>query len=49
VTLSAIKSKFSRLMELVNNHDLKALHGIFWQSPSALANIKRSSDLALAK
>ena len=35
-TLSAIKSKFSRLMELANNHDFKALHGMFWQSPSTL-------------
>jgi len=35
-TLSAIKSKFGRLMELANNHDFKALHGMFWQSPSTL-------------
>jgi hypothetical protein len=35
-TLSAIKSDFGRLMELANNHDFKALHGMFWQSPSAL-------------
>jgi hypothetical protein len=35
-TLSAIKSKFGRLMELANNHDFEALHGMFWQSPSAL-------------
>ena len=35
-TLSAIKSKFSRLVELANNHDFKALHGMFWQSPSTL-------------
>jgi hypothetical protein len=35
-TLSAIKSKFGRLMELANNHDFKALHEMFWQSPSAL-------------
>src|SRR3984893_9022438 len=34
--LSAIKSKFGRLMELANNHDFKALHGMFWQSPSTL-------------
>jgi hypothetical protein len=34
--LSAIKSKFGRLMELANKHDFKALHGMFWQSPSAL-------------
>ena len=36
VTLSVIKSKFGRLMELANNHDFKALHGMFWQSPSTL-------------
>jgi hypothetical protein len=35
-TRSTIKSKFSRLMELANNHDFKALHGMFWQSPSTL-------------
>src|ERR1700759_2489717 len=35
-TLRAIKSKLGRLMELANNHDFKALHGIFWQSPSTL-------------
>jgi hypothetical protein len=35
-TLSAIESKFGRLMELANHHDFKALHGMFWQSPSTL-------------
>jgi hypothetical protein len=35
-TLSAIESKFHRLMELANNHDFNALHGMFWQSPSTL-------------
>ncbi|MGT2440717.1 hypothetical protein ACU4GH_38555 [Bradyrhizobium betae] len=35
-TLGAIKSKFGRLMELANKHDFKALHAMFWQSPSAL-------------
>lgn len=35
-TLGAIKSHFGRLMDLANRHDLKALHGMFWQSPSAL-------------
>jgi hypothetical protein len=34
--LSAIKSKLGRLMELANKHDFKALHDMFWQSPSAL-------------
>jgi hypothetical protein len=35
-TLNTIKAQFSQLMELANRHDLKALHGMFWQSPSAL-------------
>ena len=35
-TLNVIKSKFGRLMQLANAHDFKALHGMFWQSPSAL-------------
>jgi hypothetical protein len=35
-TLSVIKSKFGRLMQLANAHDFKALHEMFWQSPSAL-------------
>ena len=35
-TLSTIRSRFSELMERANRHDLKALHGMFWQSPSVL-------------
>ncbi|MEH2546347.1 hypothetical protein V1283_002992 [Bradyrhizobium sp. AZCC 2262] len=35
-TLSAIKLKFGRLMELANKHDFKGLHEMFWQSPSTL-------------
>lgn len=35
-TMSAIESKFRRLMELANEHDFKALHDMFWQSPSTL-------------
>lgn len=35
-TLNTIKSEFGKLMELANRHDFKALHGMFWQSPSAL-------------
>jgi hypothetical protein len=35
-TLSAIKSKFGKLIKLANNHDFKALHEMFWQSPSTL-------------
>ncbi len=35
-TLNTIGSQFGKLMELANKHDLKALHEMFWQSPSAL-------------
>jgi hypothetical protein len=35
-TLNTVRSRFSTLMELANRHDLKALHEMFWQSPSAL-------------
>ena len=35
-TLNTIKSEFGKLMELANRHDFKALHGMFWQSPSTL-------------
>src|SRR5271155_3565549 len=34
--LGTIRSEFVRLMLLANRHDLKALHEMFWQSPSAL-------------
>jgi hypothetical protein len=42
-TLSAIGSQFSTLMELANRHDLKALHGMFWQSPSVLLVAKSAT------
>jgi hypothetical protein len=35
-TLNTIKSQFNTLMKLANKHDFKALHGMFWQSPSVL-------------
>jgi hypothetical protein len=35
-TLDTIKAQFGRVMDLANKHDLKALHDMFWQSPSAL-------------
>jgi predicted RNA-binding protein len=35
-TLTTIGSQFGRLMELANRHDIKAIHEMFWQSPSAL-------------
>jgi len=35
-TLATITTQFRRVMELANRHDIKALHQMFWQSPSAL-------------
>lgn len=35
-TLNTLRSDFSHLMQLANRHDFKALHEMFWQSPSAL-------------
>jgi hypothetical protein len=35
-TLSTIKSRFGQLLDLANRHDVAAIHGMFWQSPSAL-------------
>ena len=35
-TLKSISAQFSKLIELANQHDLKALHEMFWQSSSAL-------------
>lgn len=35
-TRSTIKSQFGHLMDLANRHDVAAIHGMFWQSPSAL-------------
>lgn len=35
-TLNRIKARFGEIMDLANRHDLKALHQMFWQSPSAL-------------
>jgi len=35
-SLDTIRSQFGRLMDLANKHDFQALHGMFWQSPSAL-------------
>jgi hypothetical protein len=36
LTLSTIGAQFSKIMELANRHDVKAIHETFWQSPSAL-------------
>ena len=35
-TLNTIKAQFGTLMDLANRHDIKAIHEMFWQSPSAL-------------
>ena len=35
-TLNTIKSRFGLVMDLANRHDIKALHEMFWQSPSVL-------------
>ena len=44
-TLNTIRSPFGTLMELANRHDLKTLHELFWQSPSALLLAKTRSRL----
>jgi hypothetical protein len=41
-TLDTIRSEFSKLMELANRHDFKALHEMFWQSPSTLLVAKNA-------
>jgi hypothetical protein len=35
-TRASIDAKFQQLIASANQHDLKALHAMFWQSPSAL-------------
>ncbi|HTZ78770.1 MAG TPA: hypothetical protein VMC10_12710 [Stellaceae bacterium] len=42
-TLDTLRSQFGTLMELANRHDLKAIHQMFWQSPSALLVAKGAS------
>jgi hypothetical protein len=34
--ISEVKSRFSELIKLANQHDLTTLHGMFWQSPAVL-------------
>jgi hypothetical protein len=41
--LSAIKSQFGHLMDMANRHDIKAIHGMFWQSSSALLVAKSAN------
>lgn len=35
-TVGTIESRFGKLMELENKHDIKGMNAMFWQSPSAL-------------
>ncbi|MGJ4943859.1 hypothetical protein ACQR1W_25030 [Bradyrhizobium sp. HKCCYLS1011] len=42
-TLNDIESHFDEVMELANRHDIKALHEMFWQSPSTLL-VAKSAD-----
>jgi hypothetical protein len=42
-TLNTIGSQFGKLMELANKHDIKAIHEMFWQSPSALLVAKSAT------
>ncbi|MEM5340447.1 hypothetical protein [Paraburkholderia azotifigens] len=42
-TLDTIRSRFGHLMQLANRHDFKALHEMFWQSPSALLVAKSAA------
>ncbi|AEH90463.1 MULTISPECIES: hypothetical protein [Mesorhizobium] len=42
-TLAVIGSQFAKVMELANRHDVAALHGMFWQSPSALIVAKSAN------
>lgn len=41
--LATIKSRFIELMQLANQHDLKTLHTMFWQSPSVLLVAKAAN------
>lgn len=42
-TSDTIRARFSHLMQLANRHDFKALHDMFWQSPSALLVAKSAT------
>ncbi|HLZ66645.1 MAG TPA: hypothetical protein VKQ29_10460 [Aliidongia sp.] len=42
-SLNAVNGQFAKLMELANRHDLKALHEMFWHSPSALLVAKSAT------
>ncbi len=42
-TLNTLRMDFRNLMQSANNHDFKALHEMFWQSPSALLVAKSAT------
>lgn len=42
-TLDTIGSRFRRLMDLANRHDIDAIDAMFWQSPSALLVAKSAN------
>ena len=42
-TLETIGSRFRRLMDLANRHDIDAIDAMFWQSPSALLVAKSAN------
>jgi hypothetical protein len=42
-TLSILRTDFRNLMQSANRHDFKALHEMFWQSPSALLVAKSAT------
>lgn len=44
--LDTVRSQFGTLIELANRHDLRALHEMFWQSPSALLVAKSAAGSA---
>ncbi len=44
-TLGHVKDLFHQLMELANRHDVEAIRGMFWDSPSALI-VAKSVDPA---
>lgn len=41
--LKAVAARFHQLMDLANRHDIQAIHGMFWQSPSALLVAKSAT------
>jgi hypothetical protein len=42
-SLETLKAQFRQLMDLANRHEIKAIHEMFWQSPSALLVAKSAN------